>query len=251
MSTDERPGGTSTYLSYLPAIFQQDVADGKPNQLGRFLLAFEHVLTGLGDRDMPGLEELLDGIMTSSGDTTLGGVQRYFDPGWVLQDNADTIAARRAPGVFLDWLAGWVSLTLRADMDELRQRDLIARAVTLYRTRGTRRGLEEMIKIYTRLPPRIDEQNTVFQLGVHSTIGVDTLLDGGPPHFFKVTLRLTKPGTEELARQRLLASAIIDMEKPAHTHYTLDFVTPAFEIDRFSTIGVDTLLGTVPAPPDS
>jgi phage tail-like protein len=247
MTTDERSGTTSSYLSYLPAIFQQDVEGGAPNLLGRFLLACEHVLTGLDDRDTPGIEEILDGIADQAGRDVLAGVQRYFDPGRILHDSAETIAYRRAPAEFLTWLAGWVALWLRADMDELRQRDLIARAVSLYRIRGTRRGLEEMIKIYTRLPPQIDEQLSQFQLGVHARIGEDTILDGGPPYFFKVTLRLSDPNPEELRRQREIATAIIDMEKPAHTYYQFIQEVPAFQIGDYSHLGVDTLLGTKPA----
>ena len=41
-----------------------------------------------------------------------------------------------------------------------------------------------------------------------------------------------------------VVTAIIDMEKPAHTFYVLDVVTPIFQIGVHSTIGVDTLLGS-------
>ncbi|NTW03559.1 MAG: hypothetical protein HGA19_20180, partial [Oscillochloris sp.] len=78
MTTDNRSGTISSYLSYLPAIFQQDVEAGQPNLLGRFLLAFEHVLTGLDERDAPGIEEILDGIADQAGRDVLAGVQRYF-----------------------------------------------------------------------------------------------------------------------------------------------------------------------------
>ncbi len=236
MSDDDRAGQLSRYLGYLPAIFQQNDQGEQATFLGRFLLAFEQVLTGLGDPSAPGIEELLDGIPGA-----LDGIQRYFEPGPGQEDN------QRAPAEFLDWLAGWVALALRADMDEVRQRDLIARAVTLYRMRGTKRGLEEMITIYTRLPPTINELNIPFQIGVHSRVGDDTLLDGGAAHFFNVTLQLPDPDPKELARQTQLASAIIDMEKPAHTYYTLKVVTPEFQIGVKSTIGVDTLLGPTPA----
>jgi phage tail-like protein len=245
MTTDDpRPGQSSSYLAYLPAIFQTpgpEDSPGAPSFLGRFLLAFEQVLTGLKDVEEPGIEELLDGILPSGpGSAALAGVQRYFDPGPGL----DVPESLRAPGEFLEWLAGWVALTLRADVDEQRQRDLIAQAVSLYRLRGTKRGLEEMIRIYTRLAPTIDELNTPFQLGVHSRIAVDTWLDGGAPHFFRVVIRLS---TLDPARVQVVRS-IIDMEKPAHTFYYLEPQIPTLRIGVTSRIGVDTLLSPPPTP---
>ena len=242
-TVNTRPGQASQYLNYLPAMYQQGAQAGAPNFLGRFLLAFEQVFTGLGDPDKPGLEEILDGIVVpGSGHVLLAGSERYFEPGPLLEDN------QRAPLKFLDWLAGWVALTLRADLDELRQRDFIANAVSLYRERGTRQGLERLIQIYTRLAPTIDELNTPFQLGVHATIGVDTLLGGGSPHFFRVLLRLAAGDAnqgsipDQLRRQTEVVHAIIDLEKPAHTTYHLEIQTPSFTIGEHSTIGVDTLL---------
>lgn len=241
-----RPGQTSSYLEYLPALFQQEAEVGQPNFLGRFLLAFEQILTGLGDVDEPGLEEILDGIVNPNNpdEFLLAGVQRYFDPGPELPEPL------RAPPEFLAWLAGWVALTLRADLDELRQRDFIARAVSLYRLRGTKQGLEEAIRIYTRLGVTINELNTSFQVGVHSTIGVDTLLGGGGPHYFRVLIRVPTPEPELLRQYRQVVTDIIDMEKPAHTYYNrldkLDVETPTFQIGVHSTIGVDTLLGPPP-----
>jgi len=238
------PARTSQYLNHLPAIYQQDERDGSPNFLGQFLLAFEQVLSGLRVVAEPGLEEKLDGITDpDSGAVLLAGSERYFEPGPALPDE------HRAPHEFLDWLAGWVALSLRADLDEERQREFIANAVSLYRERGTRRGLERLIQIYTRLAPTIDEMNTPFQLGVHATIGVDTILGGGGPHHFRVLLRLATgdegQGTiaDRLRRQREVVHAIIDLEKPAHTTYDLlDEQTPGFTIGEHSTIGVDTLL---------
>jgi phage tail-like protein len=237
-TNDERPGQASRYLDYLPAIYQQDSQPGQPNFLGRFLLAFEHVLTGLGDVEEPGLEEILEGILDPvSGLWRRHGVHRYFDPGYPPKPEHE-----QAPVEFLEWLAGWVALSLRADLDELRRREFIARAVSLYQWRGTKRGLEEAIRIYTTMGPVVDELNTPLQIGVHSTIGVDTMLDGGAPHFFRVLLRLPTPDPKERSKQAEVARAIIDLEKPAHTRYRLDVETPTLRIGVHSTVGVDTLL---------
>ena len=243
-TNDDRPGQASRYLEYLPAIYQQEAEVGRPNFLGRFLLAFEQMLTGLGDSNEPGLEEILDGLVDPVSEATqLAGIHRYLDPGPKLPDH------ERAPAEFLEWLAGWVALALRADLDELRQREFIASAVSLYRLRGTKQGLEQVVRIYTRLGVTVNEQNTPFQIGAHSTIGVDTILDGGGPHFFRVLLRLPTPDPAEQRKYRDVVTAIIDMEKPAHSYYNradlLDVQAPALVIGVYSKVGVDTLLGTV------
>jgi phage tail-like protein len=233
MADTPQSNDLSRYLDYLPAIFREPTEAGQPPFLGRFLLAFEEILTGRGQAEA-GIEEILDGIPGR-----LAGVQRYFEPG----PGGAVPDGQRAPRAFLEWLSGWVALALRADIDEPQQRQLIARAASLYRLRGTREGLAAMLSIYALPNPDIEEFATAFQIGVSSTIGKDTQLDGGPAHFFRVTIRLPNPDLNEFARQREIATAIIDMEKPAHTYYELRVETPALQIGVQSTVGVDTLLG--------
>jgi P2-related tail formation protein len=143
----------------------------------------------------------------------------------------------------LQWLAGWVALALREDWDELRQRELIAKAVSLYRLRGTRQGMEEFLRIYTRLGVSVDEYNADFQIGLHSTVGVDTVLSGGAPFFFRVRVLLPTPDPVEIKAQHAVAQAIVDLQKPAHTYYALTVETPTFQIGVHSRVGVDTLVG--------
>jgi phage tail-like protein len=236
-TADASSGATrSSYLDYLPAVFQQDAPRGGSNWLGRFLRGFEAILTGVGDPQAPGLEEELDGVA----DVGLGsrrGIERTFEPGPGLADE------ERAPEEFLDWLSSWVALSLRADVDEERQRVLIANAVRLYRIRGTKRGLEELVGLYTTLGASVLEAGPPLQVGVHSTIGEDMSIGGGPPHHFLVTIRLSTTQPDQIAAQRRIVASIIDAEKPAHTYYTLDVETPILQIGVTSHVGVDTLLG--------
>jgi phage tail-like protein len=215
----------SSLLDSLPANFQDGRSFDAPNFLGRFLLGFEKLLLGLGDPGQPGLEE------------TVATLYRYFEPGAQLAEG------QRAPREFLTWLAGWVALTLREDWDEPRQRDLIARAVQLYRLRGTKRGVEEFVQIFTRLGAVIDELDTPFQIGVHSTVEVDTYLGGGAPFFFRVRVLTASTDPATLSSTHDIAQAIVDLQKPAHTFYTLTVQTPVLQVEVHSTVGVDTLLG--------
>ena len=226
------PKAASSYLKDLPAIFSEDAF------LGRFLLAFEQVLTGLpgqaGREPVPalGLEEIIAGMAT------------LFDP----KASWDVILPETERQTeFLNWLAGWVALGLRADWTDAQKRDFLANIVRLYRQRGTDQNLAELLRIYTGLSPVIDDAGDVeFQIGVHSTIGEDTQISGGAPHFFHVTVTMPNPDAATLQRQRQIAMALIDLQKPAHTDYELAIQFTTLQIGVRSTIGVDTLLGNIP-----
>jgi len=59
---------------------------------------------------------------------------------------------------FLPWLASWVGFQLDESLPIHQQRELVRRAIRLYRTRGTRRGIEEMVRVLTSAPVRIRER---------------------------------------------------------------------------------------------
>lgn len=167
----------SSYLDYLPGIFD----GGQTSFLNGFLLAFERLLTGLGEPSdsedtLRGIEESLDGIRTVDGKWQQAGIERYFSPQSVIPKEERATGSQderfQTPKEFLDWLAGWVALEIRIDLDESERRALIARAVQLYRLRGTKAGLEQLLEILTapftreqerlalKLPP-----NSVEKLG--------------------------------------------------------------------------------------
>jgi phage tail-like protein len=234
-------------MQYLPAIYAEDAV------LGQFLSAFEKVLLGsddgvslaykggkfVGDSGAGEADATYRGL-----EETIAGLADFFDPKPYVVDED------RAPKEFLEWLSGWVALSLRADLGEEVQRDFISKAVWLYSMRGTKRGLEETIKVYTILGAEIQELITPFQLGVHSTVGVDTMLDAGAAHFFRVTVNFKTTGEsgvfdpKKIERMTQVVAAIIELEKPAHTYYSLTTLTPTMQIAVHSTVGVDTLLGS-------
>ena len=161
---------------------------------------------------------------------------------------------------FLSFLAGWIGLPLRdeliprageTDPHGLRvddagyerrkarwNRHLIRTAVGIYPRRGTRAGVEGMLRawlkddlleervIVTDLSRTHTDIDAVFQLGVRATLGVDTVLGEGPPFFFIVDLTpdptvrgLRNPaGIDVFLRE---AQYILETETPAHTYYEL------------------------------
>lgn len=170
----------------LPAIYRDDPF------LARYLWAFEQLFVSL--------EQEIDGLSS------------LFDP----LETRDT---------FLPWLASWVALALRADLPPNQQREFLSRIVPLYRRRGTKQNLQDLLSIFTR--------------------GVPTILESDDlPHHFTITMRLPEAAAQDRLRQSAIAHALIDLEKPAHTFYDLDLQFPTMQIEVTSTIGVDTLLGT-------
>ncbi len=222
--TSEQASG---YLQKLPALFSEAPF------IGRYLLAFEQVLTGIAESESDpakGLEE------------KVAEIHKLFDPNELLS----LITAEEAFADFLPWLAGWVALNLRADWTKEQQKNFLAQIVPLYRYRGTKDNLIELLKIYTGLEPVITEAVEGMQIGVRSQIGVDTLLNGSPPHYFRIMVSLPNPSPEILLRQRQIVTALVDLQKPAHTHYDLDITFTTIQIGVRSTIGIDTLLGSIP-----
>ncbi len=224
----------SRLLDYLPVIYRDDPF------IGQFLLAFEKLLIGCND-DIQ-FQDLGDVRYPKAGlEVTIAKIANFFDP---LQTPED----------FLPWLASWTALALRADIDPLVQRQFIANIMRYYRFRGTKANLQELLGLFVRGMPTIEETSSQeFQIGHHSTIGKDTYLRGGAAHFFTVTIVLPKElqdKPEQLKRQLEIASALIELEKPAHTHYTLIPIFPkTIRVGDItaSTIGINTVLGSMSA----
>jgi phage tail-like protein len=215
-------------LDYLPAIYQEDYF------LKQFLQAFDDILFGtVTEPKFPA-----EGI-----EQTIAQIPKLFDP-------------QTTPEDFLSWLAEWTVFSIRNDLDLRKQRDFIAQVIPLYRRRGNMNNLKDLLSIFVSGEPTIIEPGvTEFQIGKTSNIGKDTFIAGGVPHYFEVEINI--PGDLDnklIQRQIEIASALIDLEKPAHTYYKL---TPKYlstiQIGKLSKlqaqIGINTFLGTRPKTP--
>ncbi len=208
----------SLLLEYLPAIYQEDPF------IGQFLAPFEKILLGRED----------DVTFHNKGvETTIDRLSAFFDP-------------KETPEEFLPWLAKWTALSLRADLNPTKQRHFLEKIIQFYRWRGTKKNLQNLLELFTVGVPEVIEAGAAdMQIGVHSTIGKDTYIGGGPQHFFYVNISLPRADPEVQLRQREIAKAIIELEKPAHTFYELTVKYPSMQIGKHSTVGVDTILGVV------
>jgi phage tail-like protein len=175
----------------LPAIYRED------DFLARYLWAFEQVLLQLEHR----IDRIAD----------------LFNPN-----------AKAERPEFLPWLASWMAFTVRADLDENTLRSFIAKVIPLYRHRGTKANLQQLLFIFTGLEPTVTE---------NVKEGADA------PFYFEVKISIDGHDTVAVQRQSAIARALIELEKPAHTHFGLIVDHPSMQIGFFSHVGQDTLLG--------
>lgn len=136
----------------------------------------------------------------------------------------------RADADFLPWLASWLDLELPESWGERTKRELIDNIFTVYRKRGTLDGISTILKIY--LGSAVKEIKD----------------DPDEAHRFIVTVNFPRFEPAELARRTRDIKQVIDKEKPAHTDFIWNVLSPTMQINFHSTIGVDTILGTTPNP---
>ena len=109
----------------------------------------------------------------------------------------------------LPWLGSWLGLLLDERWPDEKRRDLILAAADLYRWRGTRRGLEQFIRVYTGITPEIKEP-TLSEISTSRDLA------------YRFTVRLVLPAGSDVDRD--LLEQIIDLEKPAFAAGSLEIV---------------------------
>jgi phage tail-like protein len=226
-----------TYPEYLPGLYQTDPTSKL--FLEQFLSIFEHFFEGI--------ENEIDNIV------------RYFIPG-------------ATPVDFLPWLASWLSLSLNDKWPVEKKRLFIRKASGLFKKRGTLKGMQEVLEIFTDKKFRILEHfklrrkylilsnNAVigcnsFLWGMESSLGVNTELfdfklgDSKEPvsnpfqaHAHKFSILIPSKFLRSEEDERMI-KRIVSLWKPAHTRFYLCKVEPRFRIGMQSIIGADTIIG--------
>jgi len=194
------------------AVQATEVQGHNADAMRRFLAIFQHVMTTITDR-IDGLPQLIDPVAT--------------DPR------------------FLPWIASWVSFPLDSSLPIHQQRELVRRAIRLYRTRGTVAGVEEMIRVLTAAPVRVAETRApnAFTLGKSTLAGGPTvearylrgepaghfLVEPGraPTTFFALVLeprdKFKKRFGERAPGVLRRIAQIVSSEKPGHVSFTILF----------------------------
>ncbi len=180
----------SLYLNFVPALYRE------VDFIGRFLKIFEETFE-------PAVQ-------------AMDVLWAYLDP-------------LTAPQALLPFLAYWVAWPMDPRWSTQKQRRLISQALDIYRWRGTRKGLRLYLHLYTDLP--LDEdipQEADKHIGIEEVfgdgfvlsttrLGQDSIMGGGRPYHFIVTLR---PAPDVQIDQQLVRH-IIEQEKPAFCTYEL------------------------------
>lgn len=181
--------------------------------LKRFLFIFQHLMTKVTDR-IDRLDELTDPLLCEPR--------------------------------FLPWLASWVGFDLDRSLPVHQQRELVRRAIRLYRTRGTRIGIEEMVAVLTSAPARVRERARPKPLVLgrsHLAGGADPVAryhnaepapsylvapsDHADTDFFILLLEARDAFQERFGERAAgVLSRIIEvvsLERPSHIAFTLRF----------------------------
>ena len=119
----------NSYLRYLPAIYQEDKVS--KDFLERFLSLFETFFWNQEEK--------------------IKNVSNYFDPD-------------STPSDFLPWLGKWTSTVLDDTWPDDKKREFLKRAVELYKIKGTKKGIEEIIGLYTSIKPIIIENWQLYKI---------------------------------------------------------------------------------------
>lgn len=227
-----------SYLRYLPATYQED-AEGR-DFLERFLSIFESVSSEIEQK--------------------IAGVSKYFDPEVVDSE-------------FLDWLGTWMAVLRDYNWPESKRRELLKKAFQLYSSRGTTRGLQEMVELFTGGKTLIIEHHrlqTPMVLSANSTLGSSTVVGKGftkrlvieessrigefalietdepaekpfEAGAFDFTILADTSRLESDAQMQALRR-LVEEEKPAHTRCTLRTGGGVMQLGLHALLEVDTRL---------
>ena len=221
-----------SYLDHLPAMYQEDPISR--SFLEHFLSIFESIFYEI--------------------DVTVEHIERFFD-------------ANGAPAEFLSWLGSWVAISMDENWSEEKKRLIIQHAVSLYKKRGTREGLEDTIELITDHKPLIVENFYKDHKSQVNPLYSPDLLKSYKVIFFpsgeakikssgaiEVPLVDVLYGNERfgfcvfLERSSLKENSldmirrVIEDQKPAHTCHGLTVMEPWFYLDMHTYLGINTAL---------
>ena len=188
------------------------VAGQSGDQFRQFLLMFQHLMTTVVDK--------IDTIPS-------------------LTDPAS------APPNFLPWISSWVSFELDESLPLHQQRELVRRSIRLHRTRGTKSGVEEMIRVLTSAPVEVAERvkpkaAVLGQMALAGGSSVSERYQGNEPPASYLVRASRNPTTffvlnleardsfhrrfgERAGAVLRRIQQIVTNEKPSHVTFTIQF----------------------------
>lgn len=197
-----------SYLSYLPAVYQQDEASR--DFLERFL-------------SLPGtlLTDMEEGI---------AGIARCFD--------VDSV-----PEGYLKWFASWLAISADESWSGDRLRTLLKKGPEIYKRRGTPWAIKEMVRLYTGYTGEHLYLVEYFQVQRMMEVAelkeaVSALYTADPYTFYL----LIPQECVDTVQKYLAVQKILDEEKPAFTSARLVVLQPRIYLGMHTYLEVNTRL---------
>ncbi len=191
------------WMNYLPEIFLQDGNDF----LERFLYIFQ--------------------TMNEDLEYKINNISNYFNP--------DT-----AEGEFLWFLSDWIAIDDGYVWDDEKLRYLIKNAMRLYKIRGTRRYIKEIVKLYLGVEPIILE-NYDIKNGIDNAqiANLSEKLYGDNPYCFHILVSEDDVPTTKKYKTLL---SIVENAKPAFMDVNVVVLKPYLFLDNYVYLGVNAHL---------
>ncbi|RKF14886.1 hypothetical protein D6850_08420 [Roseovarius spongiae] len=233
---------------HLPAVWSSEPQSA--DFLQRFMMLFDEIRAGVTGH-LDDLPALIDPMATPAAEAGAHGAD------------------------FLDWLGGWIGLTLDRNWSAARRRRLVAEAPALFRIKGTVEGLRRHVEIYTGIDPKIVEHFRLrrwltldesrldgsaalwgpelirrLELDGYAEIGRFALVDGGDPltdpiAAFAHRATVYVPVSEGFSDRDLAAlEDVVDAARPAHVEVDVHVMQPRFVMGCDTLLGVNTILGS-------
>jgi phage tail-like protein len=170
------------------------------------------------DRLLPGIYQ--DAVLAQKTGRFLQRLLGAFDvslaPVFASLDNIDAyLDPSLAPDDFVEWLAGWVGIELDERWPLEYRRALIAKAVSLYRRRGTAAGLAEHIELVTAGRAEVAESG-----GVAWSTSPGAPPPGTAEARVAIRVHMADPSPAQAAR----VDALVAAAKPAHVAAKVEVV---------------------------
>jgi phage tail-like protein len=192
-----------------------------PHPLGPALPAL-YQEDGFAQAMLAALDEVLAPVVS-----TLDNLDSYFDP-------------HLTPDDFLTWLGSWVGIAIDETWSMARRREVVARAVDLYRLRGTAVGLGQQVEIYTGGTVEIVENG-----GTAWSIDPGGELPGSPKPLLVVRVRVDDPKSIDPLR----LDALVAAAKPAHVEHRVEIVKRSAKAASAAAETADTPASTPDGEP--
>lgn len=161
-----------------------------------------------------------------------------------LEDDIDQMPARCDPAVappeFLQWLADCMAVTDQHLWSQDRLRVFLQQAVRLYRIKGTREALRQVIELYTGQTPLIIEQFEPASCQVWRRDGATLRrLYGGSRHTVTVLMPEAQGGADEYAK----LWKIIEAFRPVDAICNLVFLHNEILLGQHCYLGMNSRIG--------